>query len=77
VVQPRRVVWPTSRPFETPSTPAGTVIDTDTLAASDGWSFDGNQVAATSGCPTASAPSSVWKKPDAPSSSCRVCGTPS
>jgi hypothetical protein len=33
-------------------------------------------VAATSGWPTTSAPSSVWKKPDVPNASSIVSGTP-
>src|SRR5690606_38903623 len=39
----------TSRPPATASNPAGTVAVTLTIALSDGWSLDGNQVAAPIG----------------------------
>ena len=49
VVQPWRVREPVSSPFAIASVPAGTVMSKRNEAASAGWSFAGNQVAATSG----------------------------
>ena len=63
--------------MERASSPSGTVADTLTEAASRGWSLEGNQVAATSGCPATIAPSSVCMKPEVPRSSAMVSGTPS
>ena len=68
VVQPLRVRWPASTPLATASSPAGTVMSNRYEAASLGWSLTGYHVAATSGCPTTRAPSSVWTNPEMPPS---------
>ena len=77
VVQPSSVSWPSRTPFEIASRPSGTVAVTATEAASRGWSFAGNQVAAPCGWPATIAPSSVCMKPDDPKASSMVSGTPS
>src|SRR3954466_11648276 len=63
VVHPPCVALPARRPFETASTPSGTVISMSYEALSRGWSFTGNHAAATSGSPQISAPSSVGTTP--------------
>ena len=65
VVQPLRLLVPCEVAVgDRPASPAGTVISNVYAALSVGWSLTGNQVAATCGSPTTSAPSSVWMKPD-------------
>jgi hypothetical protein len=78
VVQPCRVLLPTSTPFDKDSRPCGAVIRVVKDALSSGWSLTGNQVEATSGCPTMTMPSSVAKTPDEPRfGSAMTWGTPS
>jgi hypothetical protein len=66
VVSSPRVRDCLSLPLAMTSSPAGAVASKVNDALSLGWSFAGNQVAATSGWPTTMAPSSVAMKPDTP-----------
>jgi len=68
--------------LEIASSPAGTVTTNVKLALSVGWSLSGNQLAATSGSPATTAPSSVCMNPasmlkSGPMTICWVLGTPS
>lgn len=64
-------------PLEDASSPSGTATSIVYDAVSVGWSFTGNHVAATCGCPATRAPSSVGMKPDRPRFSTIGAGTPS
>jgi hypothetical protein len=64
--------------LDTASRPLGTVTAMVKEALSIGWSLAGNQVAATSGWPMITTPSSVWKTPASPRlGSTMTCGIPS
>jgi hypothetical protein len=62
--------------LDTATRPAGAVTVTATDAASRGWSSAGNQVAALSGWPETTAPSSVCTNPDAVHPLPPASGTP-
>lgn len=77
VVRPPRVVRPAGSPFDTASSPFGTVTEMSYDALSDGWWLPGNHTMDPAGSPRASAPVSVGSQPSLdPSGSVRVCGVP-
>ena len=72
------MVLPVKIPLATAWVPFGTVMWNRYEALSLGWSLTGNQLAATCGSPTTTAPSSVWNQPFAPSAGSWIsCGIPS
>ena len=63
-------------PLPMTSRPVGAAIRSVKVALSEGWSLAGNQVAATRGWPTTTAPSGDSKTPAGPNASSIVMGTP-